>query len=160
MSQHWVCQVLRTSNSLPSFARMIAAKGSTMPALQRFKKPFIVTNIFCCFLFFQKKWDFCFILFSFVCSDQINVMGLLFIIFQLMCIDIFPLESSRAPSWDVKNCACRNESILIMQIWVPLIGMFCFINYILLSEVKLYLNNFTEIVTKILNCAPCVPFLI
>lgn len=72
----------------------------------------------------------------------------------------FPLESSWTPSWDVKNCACRNESILIMQIWVSLIGMFCFINYILLSEVKLYLNNFTEIVTKIFNCVPCMPLLI
>lgn len=83
--------------------------------------------------------------------------------FMVICIDIFlffSLHSFSVSSWHVRNCACRNETILIMQMWALLIGMFCFINYIPLSEVKLYLNNFTEIVTKIWNCVPRMPLLI
>lgn len=85
----------------------------------------------------------------FVYSNQIKFPDILFIIFYLCILTFFYWFSWRTPHWDVKNCACRNESILIMLILVPLIGMFCFINYILLSEVKMYLNNFMKIVTKI-----------
>lgn len=66
---------------------------------------------------------------------------------NFMCIDG---SHSMPLSWACqKPSLAETEVFRIMQMWVTLIGMFCFRNYILLSGVKLYLGNFRGIVTKI-----------
>lgn len=57
----------------------------------------------------------------------------------------------------VKNIAGGNGSILIMQMLGSTDGMFCFINCVPLSGVKLYLSNFREIVTRFQFGLPAMP---
>lgn len=74
---------------------------------------------------------------------------LLSLLSLLIPIDVFHFARAQLQVGDVKNIASRNGSLLIMQIGAPLMGIFCFRNYIPLSQVRLHLSNFTGIVTKI-----------
>lgn len=85
---------------------------------------------------------------------------LLSLLSLLIPIDVFHFARAQLQVGDVKNIASRNGSLLIMQIGAPLMGIFCFRNYIPLSQVRLHLSNFTGIVTKIWKWVSFMPVLI
>lgn len=82
---------------------------------------------------------------------------LLSLLSLLIPIDVFHFARAQLQVGDVKNIASRNGSLLIMQIGAPLMGIFCFRNYIPLSQVRLHLSNFTGIVTEIWKWVSFMP---